>query len=74
MNGLTFFGLNFIFLGAGSAFAFSFQIPFVILSVVFVIIGIAMIVDDRNGQSWSNKVLKFFPGTQLTDVKKARNE
>lgn len=67
MNGLSFFGLNFLFLGAGSAYAFSFRFPLVLVSLLFISLGFIMIWDDLNRQRIGQWVLRHFPGTKPLD-------
>lgn len=74
MNGLSYFGLNFLVLGAGSAYVFSFKLPLVLLSVLFFSLGFIMLYDDSRKQPWGGKVLSYFPGTHKDDVKRARIE
>lgn len=74
MNGLSFFGLNFLLLGAGSAYAFSFRFPLIIVSLLVFFIGALMILDDLRGQPIGQWVLSFFPGTKSFNENNSRNQ
>ena len=46
LNGLTFFGLNFVFLGVGSTWVFWQITPHMYISGIITLVGVLMVLDD----------------------------